>query len=278
MGTLKLRRRRAALAAGLATLAIGAGLAAAPAHAAPARSAIAYVALGDSYAAGQGAEHYTDTTAPACFVSKKGYPVLGDRTQDVELVANLACSGKTTQDVIDLQLPRLTPTAKLLTITAGGNDLNVGAVVVACGGGLQTPGCGPALQTAQANLALIPERVGTLILAAHAVAPEAKIVVTGYPHLFEPSIDALPATANTFVDALNASIAGAAAATSRLGVNTQYVDVAPAFAGHGLGSKEPWINLDLSDGLTPDDYHPNAKGYRSGYFESLKAAGVYTAP
>ena len=52
MGTLKLRRRRTALAAGLATVAMAAGLAAVPAQAA---DRTRYVALGDSYAAGLGA-------------------------------------------------------------------------------------------------------------------------------------------------------------------------------------------------------------------------------
>ena len=61
MGTLKLRRRRTAWAAGLATLAMAAGLAAVPAQAVDKTK---YIALGDSYAAGQGAGPYLDDLLP----------------------------------------------------------------------------------------------------------------------------------------------------------------------------------------------------------------------
>ena len=58
MASPALQRRRPAFAAALATLAITAGMAAAPAQAV---DKIKYIALGDSYAAGQGAGPYLDT-------------------------------------------------------------------------------------------------------------------------------------------------------------------------------------------------------------------------
>ena len=65
MGTLKLRRRRTVWAAGLATFTMVAGVAAVPAQAVDKTK---YIALGDSYAAGQGAGPYQD----ACSRSEKG--------------------------------------------------------------------------------------------------------------------------------------------------------------------------------------------------------------
>ena len=45
-----------------------------------------------------------------------------------------------------------------------------------------------------------------------------------------------------------------------------YVDVTAEFAGHGIGSKKPFIN---SDGVGA--YHPNAAGYRA-YAKAIFAA------
>ena len=120
MGTLKLRRRRTALAAGLATLAMAAGLAAVPAQAVDKTK---YVALGDSYAAGQGAGPYLDD----CYRSENTYSELAADTKAIKLVTNAACSGKTTQDVVNTQLKQLNKSTELVTITAGGNNLRVGA-------------------------------------------------------------------------------------------------------------------------------------------------------
>ncbi|WP_211879680.1 SGNH/GDSL hydrolase family protein [Pseudarthrobacter albicanus] len=262
MSTLKLRRQRSTIAAGLATLAMVLGAAAVPAEAA---SKTSYVALGDSYAAGQGAGPYLD----ACFRSENSYAELADQAKSIKLTTNAACSGNTTADIAATQLRRLKKGTELVTITAGGNDLNVGAIAVLCGAALESPACQQSLASAQNLLSTgeLSSRVARLVLAVKAEAPRAKIVVTGYPHLFE-SAQGLPDQANQFVDALNGSIFQAASATG-----AQYVDVTGAFAGHGIGSGDPWIN-NPSVPLASDAYHPNAAGYKA-YYAALKAAGVY---
>jgi lysophospholipase L1-like esterase len=96
-------------------------------------------------------------------------------------------------------------------------------------------------------------------------APRARIVVTGYPHLLAPTAPVDPAiiiAVNQATDALNGTIAHAVAVTRATGVDIVYVDVAaedaplPRFAGHGIGSAEPFINA-----TGPDAFHPNADGY-----------------
>lgn len=87
MGILNLRRRRTALAAGLATLVIAVGAAAVPAQAVDKTK---YIALGDSYAAGQGAGPYLD----ACYRSENAYSELAADAKAIKLVTNEACSGK----------------------------------------------------------------------------------------------------------------------------------------------------------------------------------------
>ena len=118
-----------------------------------------------------------------------------------------------------------------------------------------------------------------MIQGVQAAAPDAKIVVTGYPYLYDPvpldsadPMSAFIAQATRLTDGLNGTIYSAAKATG-----AEYVDVRAAFAGHGIDSAEPWINLDLADLGSADNFHPNAQGY-GAYFASLSASGTYSTP
>jgi lysophospholipase L1-like esterase len=103
-----------------------------------------------------------------------------------------------------------------------------------------------------------------------AAAPKALIVVTGYPYLFEivpgdPNAG-LKAQINNAIRLLNTTIQQAVAAADRAtDVNIIYVDVTDDFAGHGIGSADPYIN---STGIGA--YHPNAAGYVA-YAEAIAA-------
>ncbi|MET3921999.1 SGNH/GDSL hydrolase family protein [Arthrobacter sp. UYEF20] len=278
MGILNLRRRRTALAAGLATVAMTMGLAAVPAEAA---EKINYIALGDSYAAGQGAGPYLDD----CFRSENTYSELADDAKSIKLVTNAACSGKTTQDVLKTQLKKLNKSTELVTITAGGNNLGFGDIVTNCGSAdpAFAAACAQASATATALLVSgqLAGDVAAMIQSVQAAAPNAKIVVTGYPYLFDPlNLDpADPMTpfiyrATALADGLNRSIALAAGATDTEDNQVQYVDVRAAFAGHGINSERPWINGAIPG--SPDSFHPNAKGYQA-YYTALSDAGAYSA-
>ena len=277
MGTLKLRRRRTAWAAGLATLAMAAGLAAVPAQAVDKTK---YIALGDSFAAGQGAGPYLD----ACYRSENTYSELAADTKSIKLVTNAACSGKTTQDVVSAQLERLNKSTELVTITAGGNNLGFGAIVTSCGAAIADPTAAPACDKASSDAAAmigsgqLAGDVISMIQSVKAAAPNARVVVTGYPYLYDPVIPNPADPLSLFIyqatllaDGLNASIAGAAGAAG-----AEYVDVRAAFAGHGINSADPWINLDLQNLTSPDNFHPNAKGYEA-YYTALSDADVYSA-
>ena len=101
-------------------------------------------------------------------------------------------------------------------------------------------------------------------------APNARIVVTGYPLLFEP----LPATdpkaaiiraINEATIALNETIERAVTKAQAANINITYVDVTAAFAEHGIGSTDPFIH-NLPDS---EAFHPNAAGYRA-YAHAIK--------
>ncbi|WJH23821.1 SGNH/GDSL hydrolase family protein [Pseudarthrobacter defluvii] len=278
MGTVSARRRPRAFAAALATLAITAGFAAAPAQAVDKEK---YIALGDSYAAGQGAGPYLD----ACYRSNNAYSELADEAKSIQLVVNAACSGKTTWDVVNSQLRQLNKSTELVTITAGGNNIGFGDIITSCGAALANPAAGPSCDAATASAAAmiqsgqLTQDVISMIQSVKAAAPNARIVVTGYPYLYDP-VTPNPADplslfiqqATVLANGLDASIAAAASATG-----VQYVDVRGAFTGHGVNSGDPWINLDLANPASPDNFHPNAAGYEA-YFAALSASGAYSVP
>ncbi|HJV13835.1 MAG TPA: hypothetical protein VJ625_08070, partial [Propionibacteriaceae bacterium] len=64
---------------------------------------IQYIALGDSYAAGQGGG---DEIRP-CLQSPNGYPSLLDSKGWIDLRANAACTGASTSEVSSTQLSEL---------------------------------------------------------------------------------------------------------------------------------------------------------------------------
>lgn len=265
-------RLLAKLLAFLSILAALVAVGAAPASANGTRT-LSYVALGDSYAAGQGAGYYRND----CLQSRLGYPARLDALRTIRLRANAACSGATTADVIATQASALNRGTRLVTLTVGGNDLNVAGVAAACAAG-PSPGCQAAINSALALLAAPPG--GTSVLGARlaatyttvaTAAPKARILVTGYPYLFEPPAPDNPNAAtivavNNATTALNATIAAAVAGARAAGAAIEYVDVTGRFAAHGIGSAEPFLVV-----TGPDAFHPNAAGYRA-YAHALIAA------
>jgi lysophospholipase L1-like esterase len=229
-----------------------------PASGAP--SVVEYVALGDSYAAGWGAPP-ADPEDP-CQRSAQGYPTLLDDAQKrIELEVNAACKGAKTADVINTQLSALNSDTRLVTLTVGGNDLNVADVAATC----TTPGvtavqCITDIQNAvaPAKLQALYDALTDLYAKVAAGAPDARIVVTGYPYLADPAPGNPIITAlNAATDQLNDTIKQAVTVTQNADVNIRYVDVTAEFAGHGIFSPNPFINPPGTGAA----FHSNALGY-----------------
>lgn len=240
-----------------------------------------YVAVGDSYAAGFGAGSEVD----GCEQSPLGYPALLDERRQFTLQANATCSGDTVSQVI-AKLGSLSTGTDLVTVTVGGNDVQYELVIAACGQG--EAACRQAVAAAVAR-AQGPLSGGLAFLygSLRLAAPQAEVIVTGYPHLFSPefgttltfpAIDpvtrqplgftlALTPTEqqilNDGTDALNAVIR----ANAEL-VGFTYVDVVKRFDKHGLGSPQPWIQPFTDAGAL----HPTAKGYKNGYLHEIRNA------
>lgn len=228
---------------------------------------IRYDALGDSYAAGFGVGPYT---GGACARSQSAYAVQLDGRARVALDDFVACSGATTLTMVSGgQLGALDADTDLVTVSIGGNDIGFSTPVVACLLGSDQQ-CAGALALTQAKVSgQLPALLDAAYDQIHAAAPDATVLVTGYPRLFSPEYGAYLGASPAEQQALNDgadlldSVISAAAARHGFG----FVDVVKRFDGHGVNSPEAWIN-GLGD---PGAFHPNADGYEA-YTGAVTAA------
>ena len=247
------------VAAALAALCIPAVVATAPAMAATAApgDAVVYDALGDSYGSGFGVPPYSAT----CGRSSAAYAVQIDGQMRIELDDFAACAGATTGSLLATQLDALDEDTDLVTLSVGGNDIGWGSVVGACVVGGDTQ-CETALSSVRNVIeTVLPGLLDATYTQIVAAAPDAHVVVTGYPRLFSPEYgayyNASPAEQqemNDGADVLNAVIAEVAG-----DYGFQFVDVTDRFVDHGVNAPEPWV-LGLTD---PGRFHPNLAGYRA---------------
>jgi lysophospholipase L1-like esterase len=192
-----------------------AALAGTPASAAAPGTTYRAVALGDSYAAGEGLAPYQDGTATGtdqCHRSDQAYPSLLQTSgvRRFRTLTSVACSGATTGGVVlgsraePSQLVALGRRTRTVTLTVGGNDIGFAAVLRDCVYSPLAvelvpgrPGCAARddlpVRAATAYLAGVPGApqpvpsalsMARLLTTIHAQAPRARIFVTGYPRIF----------------------------------------------------------------------------------------------
>jgi len=249
-----LRTVRSAVLAVIAALAL-VGSVASAAPAAPSR--VVYDALGDSYASGYGVPPYAE-----CGRSQSAYAVQLDGRQRLRLDDFVACAGATTTSLVTGgQLAALDTDTDLVTLTIGGNDIGWSSSVVACLGGTDAQ-CAGAVALVEARITnQLPALLDSVYSRIAATAPNAHVVVTGYPRLFSPEYGTYLRASSTAISSLNAladtldSVIDDAVARAGF----QYVDVRQRFDGHGANSPEPWI-LGPSD---PGAFHPTLDGYEA---------------
>ena len=213
-------------------------------------SPLRYVALGDSYSSGVGG----GDESGACARSDHGYPALLGRTAGIDLVRNAACSGATTDDVLSSQLGALDRRVQLVTLTIGGNDLGVTSLPSACVQ-LEAEQCTDAVRSSLASLATLPDKLARTYSAIAKAAPNAKILVAGYPAFFDDdATGSAEAAINAATGSLDAAIEKEVATRHRAGSDIHFVAV--SFGGHGVDSAEPWFVLSGSSA-----FHPDPAGY-----------------
>lgn len=230
-----------------------------------------YAAIGDSFAAGTGARSYLDTS---CYRSSKSYPKLLDADANLRLVAFPACSGASTVEVISQQVPAIPSTTRVVTVTVGGNDVGFADVMRTCFAAVSSS-C-PSYIAAGAATAASPEfaaSIRNVVDQVQAKAPNAKVIVTGYPLLFHLNASGVN-TKYTWADEVNLETVklNDVIEANAVAAGAVFVDAEGPFAGHGIGSSSPWIN-DWSLWRYVDSFHPNATGY-TAYAAALRTVPV----
>jgi lysophospholipase L1-like esterase len=270
------------------TLSVGMFAAASPAMADEPPPGAAYVALGDSEAAGTGNLPYVDRE---CLRSKKAYPML--LAGWFGGVESHACSGADTGDLLAQAMAAdLGMQTQLVTITAGVNNLDWQGVLAACSSAGSTAACAVASAAVPGDIATIPGGIVDALVVVRTRAPYALIAVTGYPMLFGAfsdscSVGAFEGTPVKFTAeqagainfglanvnlAIQAGVAAYVEAASDPGVRN--VDVAAGFTGHGLcDTGDRWISGLVSGAPVFDrGFHANAAGQQA--FASIIAEAI----
>ncbi|ALG86986.1 esterase [Gordonia phthalatica] len=239
------------------------------------------VHLGDSYASGAGTSPLVEDSPFTCQRSQQNFGELLAQRRNLR-VTDVACAGATTEDLtrsqydgVRPQLDAVTPDASYVTLMIGGNDSAVYATMVGectrlatddpTGSPCRTEfGAEPVRTIAEKTEADVARGLSEI----RAKAPNAQVVVAGYPWLMPARTSCRPAVGIadgdvTFVHgvqtALNRAISSAAQRTG-----ATFVDMAARSVGHeacspkGMRWVEPQIGAD-----SPIVMHPNVLGQRA---------------
>ncbi|WP_433756882.1 SGNH/GDSL hydrolase family protein [Nocardia sp. CA-135398] len=273
---------RPAVAAAAMTVAASAAITG-QASAAPAADTH-YVALGDSFAAGAGVFPQTELTT--CSRSAVNYPSLVAKELGVATFKDVTCGGATLDDLANPQrgvvsgtaapqFDALTPDTTLVTMTMGGNDIGLASQALRCGNLLPEPYGTSCADTFTANgVDTFAERTkalapvySTAIDEIHSRAPEATIVIVGYPTASRAGAcpaqqPAWPRDADYLQDVLvnlNTLLRNVSAAHGAI-----FVDTATSSVGHDMCATpdQQWINGLIPSLSTPSivPLHPNTFG------------------
>jgi lysophospholipase L1-like esterase len=257
-----------------------------------------FVALGDSYAAGNLIPDSPVGTPPGCLRSTHNYSGDVQAVIRADRYVDVACTDATTADMTRSQdtvagtnrpqFDALSPRDSLVTITIGGNDIGFKSILATCVAlSVTSPSGHPCerhftaggTDQLAARVAAAGPKVAAVLAGIHRRAPHARVLLVGYP-------DILPNTGTgCFPDvplahgdvpylramevALDRTLARAAAASG-----ATFVDTYRATIGHDVCQRPGvrWI-----EGLIPASpafpFHPNRLGQQAMARPVLTALG-----
>ncbi|MCT4357821.1 SGNH/GDSL hydrolase family protein [Streptomyces sp. Je 1-79] len=230
-----------------------------------------YVAIGDSYSSGVGAGSYLSDSGN-CQRSSKAYPSLWAAANAPASFSFTACSGATTSSVKSSQLAPLNSSTTLVSVTAGGNDVGFASIMQTCV--LQSEAtCVTAVNNAISQInSTLPGSLSSLYGSIRTKAPQAHVVVLGYPRFYQLNggcIAGLSETERAAInrggDALNGMLAKQAA-----DAGFSYSSVVDEFTGHEICSSAAWLH-SLTVPVS-NSYHPTATGHSGGYLPAFRSA------
>ena len=218
------------------------------------------MALGDSYSSAP-LVPVTDV-ANGCFRSTANYPSLVAEALDAKLDDH-TCGGARSGDFYHSQFPGVPPQLSavkpgvdLVTVGTGGNDQQVFAQLTRrcpelrrrdpdgspCRDHMRSGGKDALLSALAATRTRVTELVGEI----RELAPDALVLVVGYPQIVSPEniCDKLPLARGDYAYAREVNLALTEALRSAAEANdATYVDVWAASKGHDICSEDPWVKL-----------------------------------
>ncbi|MBL7501224.1 SGNH/GDSL hydrolase family protein [Frankia sp. CNm7] len=238
---------------------------------------VTIVALGDSYSSGEGNVPF-DTDAPGCRRGGAAWPrLLGQRiaSSDVRL---LACSGATTaafttsfhgqppqvEALRALVASGVRPT--IVTITIGGNDAGFGRTVTSC----VVWRCfwnGNDDQSREFVTDTLPPLLESAYSAVKEAAPEARILVVGYPELIPNRSDNickwLDNNERQQLTGLNNDLNRVARRAAHE-VGVEFLSLNGVFDGHQICTTDAWVYpVAVTGAGLQASAHPNAQGQQA---------------
>ncbi|WP_408590695.1 SGNH/GDSL hydrolase family protein [Novosphingobium sp.] len=240
----------------------------------------AYVAMGSSFAAGPWVAQDADTPPNRCARSVANYAHLLAARLKMPLV-DVSCSGAKAVHILSpwselpAQINAVTARTRLVTITAGGNDLNYIGSIAALNCGRMTPeqinqafqgkGCPAVALPTAADEAALASTLRKAVSRIRAAAPRARIVLVQYFNLFSgaPNCAATGLVAKDLVTLQG--IAGRLAMITASVAHETGAELLPLdqlSREHGVCSAAPWVNGNSADRANGDGvfYHPNRAG------------------
>jgi lysophospholipase L1-like esterase len=216
--------------------------------------------------------------ANGCFRSSANYPALVARTLSAHL-DDRSCGGAQVVHLatsqypeVNAQLDAVRADTDVVTLGIGGNDQGLFAQLTDKCPELRAsdPTGAPCRDEMHAGggdlLRAGIAKTGTAVTDAlreiHERAPQAQVLVVGYPQIVSPgnACSKLPLARGDYAYvaginvALNTMLEKAASAT-----RSTYVDVARASRGHDLCADDPWVNGSVTDQKRAAAYHPFAE-------------------
>ncbi|WP_242677270.1 SGNH/GDSL hydrolase family protein [Streptomonospora litoralis] len=254
-----------------------------------------YIALGDSYSSGEGAGEYAEGTAASggCRRSANAYPErVADSFDFSGQLGFFACSRQRGEAMLQSlgetksQIGRVTAHTSLVTIGIGGNDLGFTTILKKCMLRvplMETTACSDQEERIERNMRAFDSTFEDIVDEIRERAPDARILVVGYPRLFPTDPEGMYYTLaphdqewlNHMLKRFNKQVRQSTAeldagiVEDRQTGSVEYVRMYDALKGHEIGSEKPWLNGvllgDFADGVRVDHgtFHPNARGHRA---------------
>ncbi|MBT2900804.1 SGNH/GDSL hydrolase family protein [Streptomyces sp. McG3] len=267
---MSVRRIRASVVtlalAAVATLGI-----AGPASATDSAAAGGYAALGDSYSSGVGAGSYLSDSGD-CRRSTNAYPYLWQAANSPASFDFVACSGATTSSVVSTQLGVLSASTSLVSVTAGGNDVGFADVMQDCVLSNEAA-CINSVNNAVSQMnSSLPGSLDALYDGIRARAPQAQVVVLGYPRFYQLSGSCIAGLSEAERTAINnaSDVLNDVLAKRSADAGFTFSSVVDEFTGHELCSGDAWLHSVTVP--IYNSYHPKAAGQSGGYLPAFRSA------